>query len=471
MIRILFTSLFFFTVILNSDAQLSLNSYFQDHMIFQRNDTTIISGKATPSSTVELTFSRGSQTQTTTADEQGNFAIPFEPGAEGGPFSITLKNKNATIKLSDILVGDVWLCSGQSNMEWKPENGITKGSDIVAKTSNDNIRWITIQRNASSELQSEINGKWETCSPNTNSRVSAVAFFYARMLQDSLKIPIGLVSSSWGGTKAEQWMDEASLKADNRFKSLLADYKTGVKNEMLNPFSTALYNGMIHPLIDKAITGVIWYQGESNAGNPLLYADLFPALIENWRAKWKSTFPFYFVQLASYRYGEPIYAAMTREAQKKALDRAINTGMAVTMDIGDLNDIHPQNKQDVGERLALQALQKHYGENNIQADGPVLDEWLINERKVIMTFKNMNFNSDYFAPLNGFTVAGEDGKFMKANAYIQGNQVIVDSPYVNQPKHVRFGYEEELILNFVNEKGLPASPFRTDDIQMELPPK
>lgn len=468
--KVVLSSLFSAFMSLFVQSQFTIPYFIQDGAVLQRNAVMEWNGKAKPLSTIIIKTGWDKSEFVVQSDSLGRWSYPINMGSEGGPFVIQFQNEKKEISVDNIYLGDVWICSGQSNMEWRPNQGLSSGMEIVKSYSDDQLRFFTVPRNACSDEQPTIKSTWQAATPSSNFNFSAAGFFFGKMLRDSLKIPIGIINATWGGTKAEHWMQEETLQNNNDFSNLLSDYKYGVKGEQLHPFSTALWNGMIAPLTSQPITGVCWYQGESNAGDPLLYAKLLPSLISSWRKAWKKDFPFYIVQIAPFDYDIAIYASMTREAQRLTALNDSLSGLVVTTDIGDLKDIHPLNKEAVGERLARVALAKHYN-IDLPYSGPMLDSVQKESDKLILTFKFLQFPKDTFLPLNCFRIAGEDGVFREANAYLEDNRVWVSNPAIQEPQYVRFAFESGDLPNFVNEHGLPASPFRTDPFEMNLPPK
>ncbi len=411
-------------------------------------------------------------------------------GEAGGPFDMTIKGNN-TINYKNVLVGEVWICSGQSNMEWSL-GGSNKTDKAYAMSAPHNpmLRTFNVRKNPQTTPQNETGGKWVEADPKTVNGFTAVGYFFGRNLQEDLKVPVGLIHTSWGGTRIEAWMDQASLKA------------TGVKEEAPKKVNantaSALYNGMIHPLLNYRVRGAIWYQGESNAGQAYKYRTLFPAMIESWRADWKNPeLAFYFVQLAPFTSiaktpGDSNWAEL-RKAQSVAL-RLKNTGQAVITDFGNEYDIHPTPKRPVGDRLALAARALTYGEK-IVASGPTYKSVRFAGNKAILTFDHVGGGlmsqelvptrertgqpgaawrvkeGSTDAPLVGFTVCGADKVFHPASAKIAGDTVVVSSPQVDAPIAVRYGWANHPLCNLFNREGLPASPFRTDTFPVSTQPK
>ena len=407
-------------------------------------------------------------TSNAAADQNGKWRTnlpPLKPLAKGETCTITIKGKN-TVEIKNILIGEVWIASGQSNME-QSVNGAANPAETKANSKNANIRLFTVKKTAADKPATDVptdgnNGKWLECGPDTVGGFSAVAYFFARDLQKSLNVPVGIIHTSWGGTAAEQW-------------TRLDILETNPKHLGKHNGQGKLYNGMIAPLIPYAFKGAIWYQGESNAGRADAYAELMGLMIKNWRDDWKQgDFPFLFVQLAPYyaKAAEPADTdwARLREAQLQTL-KVKNTGMAVITDVGEEKDIHPKKKEPVGARLALAARAIAYSEK-IEYSGPMYASMDVEGNKAVLRFnhvgKGLEAKDD---ALTGFTVAGADMKFYNAKAEIKGDTVVVWSDAVEKPVAVRYGWANYPIVNLWNKDGLPASPFRTDDWPKMAAPK
>jgi len=647
---------------------IEIPAIFSDNMVLQQNTQVSFWGKAEPDSKVFVKSSWG-ESSSTTVNQDHSWLLKLKTPKAGGPFEVNLQVGDSTITYKNVLIGEVWLCSGQSNMEmplqgWLPESPIDNSKEVIEKSDYPQIRLFTVQRAFSNKEEFNCMGKWEECSPTTSPAFSATAFFFGRKLYEELKIPIGLIHSSWGGTPVESWTSRKYLESIDDFKSILEDlknsgkeleaYKTWLEShpvinikdvssetrwqnlnfndekcsavnyddsnwkEMNLPtlweatevgnldgvvwfrkkieipeswkskdlvlelgpiddmdityvngvkvgsyekdgfwqtdriynvqgklitskeitiavrvmdtqggggiygkaeqlkihplnsdesislsgiwkylpvaeyrfqkfyvfgadqndyFSgpemkidlsaytpTALYNGMIHPLIPYSLKGVIWYQGEANTGKPKQYATLFPLMIKNWRKDWKlGNFPFYFVQIAPYDYGDQTHSEVLRESQLKSLS-VPNTGMVVTLDIGNPENIHPADKKDVGERLARWALAKNYNKN-IYYSGPLYKSMKIESDKIILSFDYPDDglvikgqNSD-----NNFLIAGEDKVFKKATVNVDGDILIVFNDEIKNPVSVRYCWNNTDEATLFNKEGLPASSFRTDD--------
>jgi sialate O-acetylesterase len=466
-------------------CEVTLPSLLASHMVIQRRLPVHVWGVAAPSEVVSVGF-RG-KVRSVSANTLGHWSIYLPPDEAGGPFQMKIKGRN-TIVLEDVLVGDVWVASGQSNMEFRLRETLNAESEI-AGAQYPRIRIFRVQHKAAdSPLQDVAGGEWIACSTETVADSSAVAYFFARDLYRKIGIPIGLLESAWGATTAESWTSRRSLSADLSVMPVLP-LGTGVAGiESIDarrpdkdnhnfqraaeeaksegkPIPASVYNGMIAPLTSFAIRGVIWYQGESNTGpaRALLYARLFQAMIRDWRSAWgEGNFPFLFVQLANWNAPAPDHWPEVREAQREALQLK-NTGMVVTIDLGDGSDLHPKDKQDVGLRLALTARAVAYGEK-IEASGPLF-------RRVTRQGPALRAWFDHATNglvargtgINGFEIAGEDRKFFPAAARIDGSSVVLSSPLVDVPVYVRYGWASNPNCNLFNHAGLPAPPFRSSD--------
>lgn len=639
-----------FFIAASANGAVRLPAIISDNMVLQQGIKVRIWGSASAGERVAVTFDK--KRSNTVADAQGRWQILLGPFKAGGPFELIVKGDNV-LTVKNVLVGEVWLCSGQSNMEW-PLVNTTNGAETVAHANNSEIRLFTVEKHTAASPLADVEGHWVVTTPEEAAHFSAVGYFFGRELYEHLKVPVGLIHSSWGGTPAESWTSNEALRSSPELKPILDRYESSLnalpqtkaayaqalaqweeknlyldgvnkgealgyadpststagwsqmelpkqieaaglmidgaiwfrkvvelpaswsgKDLVLNltpiddydttyfngtkigstgretpnsymvprkyvaPGSTVragrnviavrvfdsageggfgrggamsigpagvepvslrgawdykvelalepkhpdwgtrpeavgatnqnnpsvLYNAMIAPLVPFAIRGVIWYQGESNAGRAYQYRTLFPIMIRNWRSVWGREFPFYFVQLANWRArrSQPDESdwAELREAQAMTL-REPQTGMAVTIDIGDEQELHPRNKLDVGRRLAAWALANTYGEKVIPS-GPLFDRYAIEGDKVRISFKyNAGLKTSDGGPVKGFAIASEDRRFVWAYARIDGDTVIVSSPMVSKPVAVRYGWADNPTVNLYNAAGLPASPFRTD---------
>lgn len=499
-------------------AEVKLPAIFADNMVLQREKKVPVWGTAAPDEEVTVSFL--GQKVSAKADAKGKWRVDLSPLSAGGPHEMTIAGSN-TVTFKNVLVGEVWVCSGQSNMEWHVE-WCKNPKEEIANAKYPQIRYIIVKKTVADEPQSDFvpTLKWSECSPETVGESSAVAYSFGRLLHKELKVPVGLIEDNWGGTVCEAWTSNETLKSDSDFaqilerkqkhlaqlpelkkkhearvKELEAAAAKAVQEGKTAPkvpgafsrdpnYASNLYNGMLAPVIPYAIRGAIWYQGESNVARAHQYRKLFPAMIADWRQKWgQGDFPFYFVQLANYLasnqreylktqdYPNESDWAELREAQAMTLKASPNTGMAVIIDIGESADIHPKNKQDVGRRLALNALAKDYGKA-VEFSGPEYDSMAVEGNAIRVKFKHTGGKGETAkaptglnAPLRGFTICGKDHKFYFADAKIDGDTVIVSAPEVTEPVAVRYCWSDNPTATLFNAAGLPASPFRTDDFK------
>lgn len=497
-------------------AELRLPKIFADHGVFQRDRPVPVWGWADAGATVSV--SMADQKESARADGEGRWRVDLDAMAAGGPHTVTVTSGNETITLDDILVGEVWLASGQSNMQW-PIKATDDWEAAVAASENDNIRFAMVFREHSPAPLDDLRGltPWASCNPESlmeccnGESFSAVSYYFAKFLQEALEIPVGVINTSWGGTRIEPWTPPvgfekvpalADIDAQVRMntpgskefqaalKKAIADTETWLpaargalqagafppalpqiaSSSALNTHQspTTLYNAMVHPLVPYANRGFIWYQGESNRGEGMLYRDKMEALIKGWRAVWDDRdLACHFVQLAPYNYGNsPQALPEIWEAQIATLDIP-NTGMAVTNDISNLKDIHPRNKLDVGKRLALQALNKTYGRDVI-CDGPIFDHFEVEGDAARVYFKHAKAleTRDGAAP-DWFAISGPAGIYKEAEATIDGATVVLRAEGVTKPVAVRFAWDHLAEPNLMNEAGLPASAFRAGSIPVD----
>jgi sialate O-acetylesterase len=497
-------------------ADIKLPSVIGDNMVLQRGGSVPIWGWADPCEQIVIKYGIYSRTWSAVADANGRWETKIGPfDAVGVGMDLKFEGKN-TIVLKNVIVGEVWVCSGQSNMELTVSNSVNAGQEIAEANNYPQIRMFTVGKNVKYTPMANCQGHWLVCSSHSVVGFSAVGYFFGRELNKQLNVPIGLINTSWGGTPAESWTSKEYLEGDAELKPILTRYEETVakipeikeqyKQEIqkyeesaaklkaegkpvpprpkfeqpIGPghqySPTGLFNGMVAPLIPYSIRGAIWYQGEANAERAYQYRRLFPTMIKCWREKWgQGDFPFLFVQLANFMAvnpepGESEWAEL-REAQLMTLS-APNTGMAVIIDIGDANNIHPKNKQDVGRRLALWALAKTYGKDMVYS-GPIYKSMEVRGNSAILHFESVggglvvSTSSPQVAGkgelLKGFAVAGADHKFVWADAKIEDDTVVVSSDKVSEPVAVRYGWADNPICNLYNKEGLPATPLRTDN--------
>lgn len=483
-------------------AEVTLPNIFGDNMVLQRDMPVPIWGWATAGEEVAVTLKDTGHTAKTTADAKGNWQAKLPAMSAGGPYTLHVAASN-TFELTNVMFGEVWICSGQSNMEW-PVRASKNSEAEIAAADYPMIRLFNVPHKASGLLMPDVEAEWHPTTPETIENFSAVAYAFGRKLYKNLNVPIGLINTSWGGTRIEPWTPPVGFNSVPALESISkelqdthARYRAELPKKMAqieawiaetrkaletgeaimpmpdnrHPLThyaspTGLYNGMVHPLVPFAMRGAIWYQGESNLRDRMLYHEKMKALINGWRAVWKQgDFPFYFVQLAPFTYGggaSPYFLPEIWEAQTATLS-VPNTGMAVTTDIGNLRDIHPRNKQEVGRRLALWALAKTYGKEGVTYSGPLYKSMEVDRNTVRISFDFIGggLMARDGEHLTWFEIAGEDKNFVTADAIIEGDTIVVSCDAVAQPVAVRFGWHQTAEPNLINKEGLPASPFRT----------
>lgn len=480
-------------------AELKLPSIFGDSMVVQRDVPVHVWGWTEPGQSVKAQL--GDRSGKTVAGQDGRFDLSMTALPAGGPYELVIEADEKKV-YSDVLVGEVWVCSGQSNMAWQVSNA--NDADLEMLSSNyPEIRLISVPQLGTQEPQRDFSGSWAAADPTTVKDFSAVGFFFGRRLHQVLDVPIGLIDNAWGGSAAEAWVPVDVLKEDGKYDELLASWETRMAsydyesieaawqtkfekwkeggrkgNAPRKPRNDAagnqrpanIYNGVLKPTIGYTIRGAIWYQGESNASRAYQYRDLFPLMIQTWRDQWgQGDFPFYWVQLADYRNetaepGDSDWAEL-REAQTMTMSRLANTGQAVIVDVGEGRDIHPRNKQIVANRLVRWALTNDYG-ITVPCQSPTYASMEVNEGRVTLQFDHVGQGLYTFdvPEAIGFTVAGEDQKFYNANARVIGkDKVVVSAPEVPNPIAVRYAWATNPICNVQSRDGLPMTPFRTDD--------
>ena len=442
-----------------SNAEVRLPGIFSDHMVLQRNSQVEFYGWANPFENITVTTSWDSKTYELKGDSYANWQVMLPTPEAGGPYEITIEGSN-TITLKDVLIGEVWIASGQSNMQWSANHGFDSADYEVQQANHPRLRFFQVGLQTAEYPQQDLKGEWAVCSPESMSDFSAVAYFFGRELQTNMDIPIGLINSSWGGTPAETWIPKQSFDQDEELLKA---------SEKINPMPwcpekpSIVYNAMIAPLSRFKIKGSIWYQGETNTANHDSYQHIMTQLIESWRGVFGKEMPFYYVQIAPFKYESPEVGVRVREAQLKTLS-VENTGMVVTSDIGNIDDIHPGNKQDVGKRLAHWAMAKTYGHKSVPYSGPLYSRMEIRGEEVYVFFNYTTGGlKSSSGPLTHFEIAGEDKVFYPANANIIGTIVVVSSPNVPKPVAVRFAWGNTAEPNLFNGANLPASSFRSDD--------
>ncbi len=498
-------------------AELKLPAVFTDHMVLQQQLANPVWGWDAPGTEVTVRFA--GQSKTAKAGEDGKWTVKLDPvPANAQPATLELSGSSQRT-INDVLVGEVWICSGQSNMRWSVAS--SWDSDLeIASAKHPHIRLLQVPNVGTQEPQTDFTAAWQVCSPETVGPFSAVGFFYGRVLHQILDVPVGLINNAWGGSAAEAWVRRDLLEKDERFQSIIASWKqqeahlasdaakqsyeqalakwkeqAAAAKEAGKPFTARapqspqsvlagnhrpgnIYNGSLLPSIGYGIKGVIWYQGESNAARAYEYGQLFPFMIEHWRKQWKQgDFPFYWVQLADFRAevaepGDSDWAEL-RESQTKTQNAIKNGGQAVIIDLGEDADIHPKNKRDVAERLARIALARDYG-MKLPWRSPEFKEASFKDGKAIVTIDpfGSSLRTVDSRTVKGFAICGEDRKWVWADARIIGrDKVEVSSAAVPQPVAVRYAWADNPVCNLYSTDGLPVTPFRSDDFPMITAPK
>jgi sialate O-acetylesterase len=499
-ITALFTALQPGSLAARTEKPFGLSAVFSDHMVIQRDQDISVWGFSRPGDSVTVTFA--GQTKTTTTNADGKWTAKLDAlKASNEPRELVAKSSGGetVAKVTDVLVGDVWLCSGQSNMHFQMKS-VANAPEEIATMDYAAARFFTVGQNFGQQPLEDVTGTWKPVTPATAGDCSAVACYFGTALQKKLNIPIGLVVSSVGGTRIESWMRRETLAATGESKTLVTKWQDVSPEEFARIGATyaefqrqrdqvhpnavraaraqgkpvppppvapkqrchdapgALHNGMIEPLEPFAFRGAIWYQGESNSGQPGPYQKLLPAMIADWRKVWGNDLPFYFVQLASYRNTHPAF----REAQQLISQNTPHTAIAVATDVGDAANIHPTRKRPVGERLALAARALAYGEK-IEYSGPVFKNAKPDGNRLIVSFNHLGGGLvAKGGELKGFTIAGKDGKFIPAQATIEGDTIVVSADGITSPADVRYNWAMNTEGNLYNREGLPAPPFRSD---------
>lgn len=466
-IKLLLLPFFLFTFLI-CQAKLKVASILGDNMVLQRNTEVKLWGKAEPNQKIIIKTDWNKTTLNTVANEKGKWMVKVKTTEAGGPFTISVVSGKEKVLLKNILLGEVWLCSGQSNMEMiisgKIDQPVNGSNDFLTESDNSNIRLFTVKKASMETPQDTCTGNWEVASSISVAQFSAVGYLYAKQLQRILNVPVGMICSSWGGSRVEAWMSKETLSNYPEALKQTTQEKTQIQNR-----ASRLYNGMILPIINYTIKGAIWYQGEGNIVNYKDYASLQASMVANWRNSFGiGEFPFYFVQIAPYSYGnsKAINSALQRDEQLKSMSLIPNSGMISTFDIGEEKSIHPAEKNVVAKRLSYWALSKTYGLKGISYQSPTFKSLSIKDSVVCVDFDNAdNGLSSFGKEVECFEIAGSDSIFYPAKMSINKKQACVWSTQVKMPVVVRYGF-----CNFpkttgylYNTAGLPVSSFRTDN--------
>lgn len=464
----------FFSAILfgnNAVGNITLPAFISSGMVLQQKTEVSLWGTATGKNII-VTTSWNKKTYTAKPDNNGKWKIKISTPAAGGPYEILFSDGSVT-RLTNILSGEVWIASGQSNMEM-PVKGmknlpVLHSNDLLLESDNDQIRLFRLEKISTGMPREDVKGKWQSASPGSVKDFSAVAYVFAKLLQQNLKVPVGIIETAWGGTRIEAWMSRNSLDIFPEIQLPEAVDKTFEDKNT----PSGLFNGMIAPLAGYGIKGAIWYQGEQNRLEPQQYARLFPAMVKEWRSRWNSgEWPFYYVQIAPYTYSIDSSQAMKiplfREVQLQAMQDIPNSGIAISMDAGDSITIHPRDKYIIGKRLVYWALSKTYDKTELACAGPVYKSMNVTNSRILLRFDNAeNGLTSFGKGFSCFEIAGEDRIFYPATARISRDGLFVNAAEVEKPVAVRYAFKPWVKGDLYNTEGLPASSFRTDkwDVQ------
>lgn len=461
--RILFLILICF-ISISVIGNIRLPNIIGSHMVLQQKSSVKLWGWAAPGEKITIKTSWDNASYQTQTSNDAKWLTEIKTPAAGGSYTISLQGNNSII-LEDVLIGEVWVCGGQSNMEWSGTQKLPQSVEEAPNARNKQIRFFYVSKSTSIFPQDNLDGKWVVCSPEEMIKFSAIGYFFGKNLNEKLNIPIGLINSNWGGTPAETWSPEYVVNTNSTIKKGADE----LKSQPGWPHQTALaYNAMIYPLTNYPIAGAIWYQGESNVRTYYAYEKLFTGMIDAWRQQWDKNFPFYFVQIAPFTYGFKNVGALLRETQTRSANHP-NTGMVVISDfVPDTTNIHPTPKIEVAKRLSDMALNKTYGYKDINCESPVYSAHSIEKDKIKVQFSNASSGLMVKGDqITNFEIAAEDKVFLPAQAKIEGNSIVVFNTKIKNPVAVRFAFSNTAIPNLFNKEGLPVNLFRTDDWEMD----
>lgn len=453
--KLLLISLLFWA---SATAEIRLPAIIGDHMVLQQKSEVKIWGWSNPGEQISIKSSWDTALMKFNANSGGRWEVKIKTPAAGGPYDITLKGQNEII-IRDVLIGEVWVLGGQSNMEWSAAQNVPQALEEMPRANNPKIRLFHVAKKVSDHPQDDLHGKWVVCNPEDMRTFSAIGYFFGKKVLEVTNYPMGLIHSNWGGTPAETWTPLMLVESDRELNEAAAKK---VPNNYWPIQPGIAYNAMIFPITKFSIAGALWYQGESNTVTHASYQKLFTEMIGTWRKAWEKDFPFYYVQIAPFSYGDNLNGPMLREAQSKSQSYP-KTGMVVISDlVDDVKDIHPKNKKDVADRLANMALAEVYGQPIKNYKSPSYKSMVVEKDKIRISFNHaetglMSKGGD---PTE-FYIAGEDNVFVPASAKIQGSEVIVWNKNVKNPVAVRFGFNSIAIPNLFSKEGLPVDLFRT----------
>lgn len=451
-----------------ANANVRLPAVIASNMVLQRQTTVSLWGWSDPGEKIYITASWNNKKDSVTADGNAQWKLGIATPAAGGPYTLTIKGRNEIV-LTNVMIGEVWVCSGQSNMEWSSYQGVKQMLEELPKSANDQIRLFHIPKTTAATPQDDCQGQWKVCGPESLKGFSAIGYFYAKKLQQELGVPVGIINSSWGGTPAEAWTTNEVMSSNETLKQA-ASKLAPTHGWPVEP--ARAFNAMISPITRFNIAGVIWYQGESNTKTNSTYQTLFTAMMADWRKQWQKEFPFYFVQIAPFAYDVSNIGALLREQQAKSLISP-QTGMVVITDLVDnVKDIHPQNKLDVANRLAKMALAETYKKEVGAYQSPAFKRMEVKGNQAILYFDHAptGFMVKGNEKPSEFYIAGDDKTFLPADVKLEKDRIVVSNKAVSKPLAVRFAFSNTAMANVFSKEGLPIAPFRTDDWEVEMVP-
>lgn len=443
-------------------AEVRLPSLLGSHMVLQQKSVVNLWGWCAPAEKINVKTSWDTTNYVTKGTSGAKWSMKIKTPAAGGPYTITINDKTI---LEDVMIGEVWVCSGQSNMELSGDQKLKQSLDEAPNANNQKIRFFYVPKTTSDASQEDVHAGWKVCTPEEMVHFSAIGYFFGKRIQNDLNVPVGLINSNWGGTPAEVWTPKKVVEQD----PVLKDASLKLNPADWWPITPGVnYNAMIAPLTKFRIAGVIWYQGESNTQNYATYSRLMTKMIGSWREAWGYQFPFYYVQIAPFAYGNYNVGALLREQQTACLTIP-KTGMVVIHDLAeDVNNIHPVRKIEVADRLANLALSNTYGVKGLVYKYPMYKGMIIEKNRLRILFDNVENGLMATAKdLSEFYIAGADQKFLFASARIEGNTVVVWNKAVKEPVAVRFGFSNTAIPNLFSKEGMPVNTFRTDNWEVK----
>ncbi|MDM8159341.1 sialate O-acetylesterase [Labilibaculum sp. K2S] len=459
LVKVSLVLMFFYLFPNTAYSNVSLPAIFGNHMVMQQNSEVKLWGWGKPMEKIRVTASWDNDTLNTVTSNNAKWSVTLKTPEAGGSYSIKIEGYN-TVVIDDILIGEVWLLSGQSNMEWKTSFGINNIGKEVENADDNEIRFFSVTLKTSPTKCIDVSGQWMKCTPGSMNDFSAIGYFFGKELNKELKIPVGLISSNWGGTPIETWVPEQEILASNELteSAQKVPYFPWAPN-----MPGCVYNAMIAPIMPFPMKGVLWYQGEANVDNSATYTKTLETLVRSWRKGFKTDLAFYYAQIAPFTHYAKDAGVKIREAQRRALESIPNSGMVVMSDIGDTLDIHPRNKIDAGKRFAHLALNKTYKLSDFPASGPLFKTFLIKGSEVEVIFDCAEGLHCEKADLPYFELSGEDGIWFSAQAFIKNDKVLVRSEEVRNPVNVRFAWTNSATPKLFSKDNLPASCFTTID--------